>query len=331
MTYSLICFWSDFDNYDNFITNKLKNKYKYIDNYHDADIIFVGSFLWNNENDIISLKGIKVLVITEPIEKNGSLVHNLLVNNIFDFVLGSVINDGNQFKYPLYRITFPNHNEIDWKYINIDTDNLENKDFCCLINTHDNWNTRTNIYNKLVNISHIVCPSKLFNNCSNKELNFLGKHKYVKKFLFNICPENFIIDGYITEKLYDCCISGAIPIYAGSFDKYDEMIFNKNRIIFYDPYDDESINNVYNKVLYLLNNKNELKKFYQQDIFCKNSIVNTFLFYENNFNKLMEEIEKLNKNKIFEGFGKKNKINNYHMYVLIFIFFIFLIFFNSSQ
>jgi hypothetical protein len=66
----------------------------------------------------------------------------------------------------------------------------------------------------------------------------------------------------------DCCLGGAIPIYAGWFDEYDAKIFNKNRIIFYNSRDEASFEKVYNQINELLEDKDKLITFYKQPIFC---------------------------------------------------------------
>lgn len=259
-----------------------ENKYKYIKNY----------------------QGEKGLYITEPIKNLSSFsdnyywVYKLYIENCFDYIFGCIENnDSNNFKYPLY---FNENNfNIDDKSIydklnnhvkNTNIETLKNKDFCCLINSWDTHaKTRTIMYEKLINIKHISCPGKLFNNCSNIELNKIGKSNYIKKFIFNICSENFDndnINGYITEKLMDCCLGGAIPIYCGSLDNEDLNIFNKDRIIFYNSKDKNSINNAFKKVKELFEDSIKLCKFYNQPVFNKNAIetvtklnikLNTFL------------------------------------------------------
>jgi hypothetical protein len=159
------------------------------------------------------------------------------------------------------------------------------KQIICLINSHDIKNSRKSIYNSLVSKGiNIVCPGKLFNNASNEELNSIGKQEYLKKFIFNICPENTktLPNGYITEKLLECCKSGCIPIYCGSFDDIDEKIFNKDRIIFYDYESEESIQNCCLKVIKLLKKKKKLEHFYKQPPFM-DTAYNTLINLENNF------------------------------------------------
>jgi len=131
------------------------------------------------------------------------------------------------------------------------------------------------MHNILSQIKNIHCPGKLLNNCSNRKLNALGKPSYLNYFIFNICSENYdnnTYNGYITEKLMDCCLGGAIPIYAGWFDEYDAKIFNKNRIIFYNSKDETSFEKVYNQVKELLEDKEKLITFYKQPIFCDTAV-----------------------------------------------------------
>ena len=142
--------------------------------------------------------------------------------------------------------------------------------------------TRKQIYNLLKNIDNIDCPSNLFNNINNKELNRIGNVKFINKYLFNLCSENTKCEfkGYITEKIMNCCLSGSIPIYFGYFDSIDEKIFNKNRIIFYDPYDNNSLINAVNFINNLYIDKNKLNIFYKQNIFT-NEALNVITDLEN--------------------------------------------------
>ena len=227
-----------------------------------------------------------ILFNTEPIEhfsKEGDkyeFSYKGVIENKFDIIFGCVNHDpkNGRFKFPLYLF----ENEFDFKnseqFIQINNEvlkmnaiSLKEKQFCTLINNWDN-NVRTCIYDKMCKIQDINCPGKLFNNCSNGELNRIGNAKYIKKFVFNICSENYDydnVDGYITEKLMDCCLGGAIPVYAGWFDEYDEKIFNRNRIIFYNSKDENSIESAYLKVKELMEDEIKLLQFYQQPVFCE--------------------------------------------------------------
>jgi len=280
---SFMAFWPGFIVNDNFIT-ELMSDYLVTEDYDEADIVFVGSFVNQYEYDIITtIKCKKILFISEPIEVSWNLTYKLLIENQFDRVFGCINNnlELKYNKYPLYilYIDYKDPTRLVQRIFNESnlivksTTNLYNHRFACLINRHDDGNTRTCIYNKLKEVNHIDCPSILLNNCSNDELYNAGNVNYIRKYIFNICPENFktSLKGYITEKLLLTCMGGAIPIYYGSFDEIDEEIFNKNRIIFYDPFDEVSLQNTFNLVNDLMQNKEKLLQFYQQIPFQDNA------------------------------------------------------------
>ena len=231
--------------------------------------------------------------ITEPIEFFYTAIYDQYVSNRFRLSIGCVPSNSTNIKIPHY---------IDWgftpelaknanEYVNtISIEEIRNKKFACLINRHDNGNTRTNIYNKLKNIGKIVCPSKLFNNFSNKEFENIGRLDFQKQFIFNICPENFVtkLDGYVTEKIWMACRSGNIPIYYGKLDDYDIKIFNMKRVIWFNPLSEESINETVEFVKELATNEEVLFTYYKQDIFLDTS-AETFNFYTDDLNKRLNK------------------------------------------
>lgn len=283
--YTIIGMWKGYNYSNNFFINYLKNIHQYVnENTKNIDFLICGPFINAKDYDyIISSKcKNKILYICEPIENHKSykLCYKLFQKNIFNKIIGCINQEMNRIKFPLYIldqelniIKFPvlnqeKHifNEYNQYVMNC---NLKNKNFCTLINNHDKWNTRTPIYNKIKELGKIDCPSNLYNNCSNEELNRLGNSKYISNYLFNICSENSLtnVKGYITEKLVNCCNGGAIPIYCGWFDEIDSKIFNKNRILFYNPNDSKSINEVYLKIKCLIEDNEKLNIFYKQNIF----------------------------------------------------------------
>lgn len=289
---SFIGFWEGFNKSDNFITNNLDN-YR-ISNIYQANIIFIGVFINKKEwNNIKNLNAKKCLVITEPIGKDSFEFPYSLLDKV-NFVTGAIKNDTNKFyKLPIY-LSDVKINECLELFKNTNSYvmncNINDKKYATLINTHDRGNTRTPIYNLLKNISKIDCPSKLFNNMNSSVLpprNKLGtgNAEFIKNYIFNICPENYKcnFEGYITEKIFFACLGGAIPIYFGSFDDIDAKIFNRDRIIFYDPENKDSLDNAYNKVKFLYENKDELEKFYRKKVFM-DTAYDTLLSLKYNFN-----------------------------------------------
>jgi hypothetical protein len=43
-----------------------------------------------------------------------------------------------------------------------------------------------------------------------------SKFDVLKQYQFSLCFENMLMDGYITEKIFDCLYAGAIPLYQGA-------------------------------------------------------------------------------------------------------------------
>lgn len=289
--YSIICMWDGYDYNNNYFTNILNNYHKLSDVNDNIDFLIIGPFINNEYYNIIKNKVcIKILYITEPIEVYYDLCYDLYKNKIFNYITGCTINKRiKSTKFPLYLIYFSMENKNIFNNTNCYVKNCSlDKKFCTLIFNHDRWNTRTSIYNKLINISEITCPSKLFNNCSNEELNSVGNIEYIKKFLFNICSENILttIDGYITEKLLNCCLAGSIPIYCGWIDKVDEKIFNKKRILIYNPNNKRSLNIIYKKIKLLMENKEKLNDFYRMDVFKKDA----YMVCKKMHNKLLKKL-----------------------------------------
>jgi hypothetical protein len=273
-----------------FLNNRVYYSPFFIQNILDQNKYLVSSVLINKQEYDQHIKPKKyknILFNTEPIKhfsKEGDryeFPYKGIIENKFDIIFGCINHDpeNGRFKFPLYlfenKFDFKNSEQfiqINNEVLKMNAVSLKEKQFCTLINGWDPNNVRTCIYNKMRKIKDINCPGKLFNNCSNIELNRIGKAKYINKFLFNICSENYDndnVDGYITEKLMDCCLGGAIPVYAGWLDEYDEKIFNKDRIIFYNSQDEKSIELAYNKVKELMEDDNKFQQFYQQPVFCE--------------------------------------------------------------
>lgn len=280
-------FWKNFEEkFDGGLKRSLiklleEDDIEFILDKENPDIIFFSVF------SPIKYKGkaLKVGYVTEPMSWFKQM-HEKISEKYFDMIVGCVPNIKSKFvKLPLY-LSVLNPREFNLEKINninnfiknqeikIDNNNKStcmakryNLKFCALINSHDKFNSRLPILKKLENISFIDCPGKLNHNVKSFDDDGISKVDYLKGFIFNICPENtYGHDGYITEKIIQCCESGCIPIYAGTnFDDLDKRFFNTDRIIRYDPNNEKSLNDAYLKVKNLIENPDELIKFYRQD------------------------------------------------------------------
>ena len=247
-------------------------------NLSEINILIIGDFITMKELEMIRpYKGLRILYVAEPLLNLPfcSIAGQIFRQKKYNAVIGCISNRGdthNWIKYPIYRysvkFTQDSFIETNARVSSICFADLNPKAFCTLINRHDWGNTRTPIYERLTKIGAITCPGKLFNNCSNEELNRIGNVDYIKKFWFNICSENFGNDhpGYVTEKLMNACLGGAIPIYYGELDEIDRLIFNVDRILFLNK---DNADIIANRVKSLCENPDELVKFYRQPVFCE--------------------------------------------------------------
>jgi len=305
--FTIICMFPAFNYETNLYSREILKKFEYVKNKNDEsiDIFLIGSFI--KEDDYIFIKNlknkIKLMWLSEPIIYHFKYPFKLIKENKIDYIYGCVMDNkkNNRFKLPLYINYYKGWEQENYysvKYFKdlnnnkIEKEELIKKEFCTLIARHDNWNTRKNIYNKLINIDKITCPSQLLNNFDNEKMNEIGKKDFLKNYIFNLCPENskYNFPGYITEKLMDCCVSGCIPIYCGKLDENDKKVFNMDRIIFYESDNESSLYKCYSKVKELYEDKDKLLEFYNQDIFNEKSSeeVNRLI---NNFKNFIKTIE----------------------------------------
>ena len=240
---------------------------KIVFDIRESNALVIGNFVQPNDIPIImDYKGPKILYVGEPIGKFGfaQLFDEIFAKNLYDYAIGSIANKPDKWiKYPIYY-----NKVIQFKEANafISTSKLEDKQLCTLISRHDHGNTRLPILSELSNFMHVVCPGQLENNCSSEEVDRIGTPEYIKKFIFNICSENFgeCHPGYITEKLMNCCLGGAIPVYFGNLDDIDQRIFNKERILFLN---EGNTREVAGRIFAMCKNIKLLESFYRQPVF----------------------------------------------------------------
>lgn len=112
--------------------------------------------------------------------------------------------------------------------------------FASLVASHDTTKIRSKMYDDISTIGSISCAGKLFHNDDSLKNNFNdNKIDYLRDFKFNICPENTVSDGYITEKLFDAFSAGCIPIYSGD-ENIELDLINKDALLYYRIGEDNS-------------------------------------------------------------------------------------------
>ncbi len=273
------------------ITRFLKPTDMVVNDINEANIIIVGDYTTMEDIQLLNtFNGIKIQYIAEPVI---NIPYCKLAGIIYkartcDYMIGCISTTPTCTKYPLYMLNPSLSFEYTFNSVNeyVRTCEIHNKRFCILINRHDMGNTRTPIYNALSKYGNIDCPGKLFNNCSNIELNKIGIPKYVNRYKFIICSENYGEDhpGYITEKIINACLSGAIPIYFGKLDLEDLKVFNINRILLLNS---TNINMISEQVGELLRNPAAFEELYRQPVFMETAY-DTIIDMNNNIMKFFD-------------------------------------------
>lgn len=219
----LLGFWSDFDNNDNFIINKLK-KYFYIEFSDNPDYIISSCF---TKEYLKYPDCVKIFYTGENICPDF---------NMFDYAIGfEKLNFGDRYlRFPNYLIPEVYGNDyvlMLQKHNAIDAFLSSKTDFCSFVVSKGSGNVmreREEIFHKLCEYKKVNSGGRYLNNIGEPDgvkdkLTFQTKHK------FSIAFENSSHSGYITEKIVQAFAAKTVPIYFGDLDIC--KTFNKNAFI----------------------------------------------------------------------------------------------------
>ncbi len=119
---------------------------------------------------------------------------------------------------------------------------LDRNKFAANISRHDNSGIRKQMIDLLNTIQTVDCAGKFMKNTDVLENEYDdNKLAYLRKFKFNICPENSDTPGYVTEKLFDAIQAGCIPVYNGSWNNPEPEILDSDAILFYDVNSEQAL------------------------------------------------------------------------------------------
>jgi glycosyltransferase involved in cell wall biosynthesis len=221
----------------------------------------------------------------------GNCIENVSLSLGFDYY-----NADNYSRLPLWLLYYflPNYSRDD---IRIKLDNFKKKyskiKFCSLIASHDKSGIRTRIYNEVSKINYIDCAGALLHNNDTLHKRYANdKAVYLQQYKFNICPENSISPGYVTEKLFQSLYSGCIPIYSGWSRDPEPDIVNPNIIIWYDSNDDTNNTSFLNEVKKLHSDDNLYRSFIAQPFFCDTAVDKIYSMLQQFTNKMQYYINK---------------------------------------
>ena len=259
-------------------------------------IIFYSVF--GNKNKIIDCvnnnkNAVNIFFIGESTKHVKHIDYDDYLLDIVDISLGfKYLNHPKYIRFPLW-LTYINFADSNMGKHRSNFDNLLKKDFnnktkfCCILTNHDNFNTRTKIFDELNKYKKIDSAGNFKNNHPKIGKDQKYKYRFLENYKFNICCESIIEKGYITEKIFDSLICGCIPIYIVNDinDNIEEEILNQDFIL---KFTNNNVNDVINKIKHIDSNQKYFNRYFNKDILKKNAII----IIHQKYNKLKELILK---------------------------------------
>lgn len=220
-----------FDKYLYFCAENLNNKILI------SNFLFWLSKKFFNKYYILFPKFILKLPLWFPYKKH---LKRLKIKNRYFVFTNTIKNKSkNIFIYPYFMYKFKeDYTRLYSKILTFKIDN--NKKFCAFIVSNASNIERLDFYQRLSNYKKVDSFGKIFKNTKsfenkNKKTFFWQSNPEIyKDYKFVICFENSYEEEYVTEKLPNAMLGGAIPIYKGApnVGKY----FNTKSFINYDDY-----------------------------------------------------------------------------------------------
>jgi hypothetical protein len=130
--------------------------------------------------------------------------------------------------------------------------------FASMIASADLYGLRCKLLRAMAeNGIRVDCPGNVGRNVEPIGRTWADKIEFMRHRAINLCPENTYGPGYVTEKLMQCVMAGAIPVYSGDV-KYASSIFDLGRVIAFDMDDPNGEQNVASIVKDLLSDPDRL-------------------------------------------------------------------------
>ncbi len=198
---------------------------------------------------------------------------------MFDIVLGfDYIDHPKYIRFPIWLLSdpfMPTEESILDRMIEERKRNMKVHKECLasFIARADENGMRRFMYDITSRIGEVRCPSTFMTNCPAIGDQLEDKMSFCSKTLINICPENSLRKGYVTEKIFDAFRSGCIPFYWGNGEHPESDIIKKSSYIYLDHAvlmsDPEShIRSIQKKII---DTAMDLKDMYIEDVFIEDS------------------------------------------------------------
>lgn len=211
-----------------------------------------------------------------------------------DLALGSDLIDHPKYlRFPLWILYcfFPtlSDEDIENRINNWHESNYEKTGDICAIASHDDWGTRKLIINDIEDLVDITYAGSWRNNSSDLWVKYGdNKLEFLKNYKFNICPENLLDTGYVTEKIFDCLRCNTIPLYAGGKNYLEPKVLNHNAILCW--YDDKDNSDTVELFKNLIDDKKSYDEFKDQNLLLDGAskyVIKKFRELEKHFERLI--------------------------------------------
>jgi len=221
------------------------------------------------------------------IEYKGNCTDIVSLSFGFDYIEAE-----NYLRFPLWLLYYfspaNSKDEIE-KILNAFKKHYQKVKFCSLIAKHDPIGNRIKIYNEVSKIKAVDCPGQFLHNDDSLRKQYSNeKDVYLQQYIFNICPENSISQGYVTEQLFQSLHSGCIPIYSGWSKNPEPDILNPNIILWYDEND---VNSLIDEIKKLYLNDKLYRLFMEQPYFCDTAVEKIYLMLQQFTDKMQYAIK----------------------------------------
>lgn len=261
--------WVNHFYFDGFIPDSLRKDY--VNSYYKPQLEYFSVF--GKRNTIKKSKSpVKIFWTGEDVVNNYTSFRDQCIEDA-DLILGftspekyGLPKTDKFIRFPLWILYYFDANDtkdtIYEKVKKINSIKYPKTEFCSLIARHDPNSIRKSIIDNLNQVEIVKCAGRYLHNDDSLKNNFNDdKIKYLQQFMFNLCPENTNIEGYVTEKLFQSFDSGAIPIYWGYNENPEPEVVNPKAIIFYNP---ENPEQMIQQTKELWTNKNAYEDFINQ-------------------------------------------------------------------
>lgn len=155
-----------------------------------------------------------------------------------------------------------------------------------LMARHDRSGLRGQLCDLLQKEIAITYPGAFRNNTGGLPIpDHLAKYRFIEQYMFNICPENSMAPGYVTEKVFHAIQSGCIPVYWGDGLRPEPAILQQEAILIYDP---SSPQLLVEQLSCLIDDDAAMKDFAAQPRFTPQAAEVIYGYYERLEEKLIE-------------------------------------------